>query len=341
MDPTAAKMIFVVGNSRSGTTMLGKILGRQSTVHTFSELQVFEKDISIDEMARRPQSRERLLVLGERIWTSIEEGAFAAVEPGRYRDRVERLIARIGVTDPMTFYASIVLEKTAEEGKSIPCEQTPRYLFVLDEMLAAFPEARVIHIYRDPRAVLLSQKNRWRRASLSSRRPVKSRLWTLTSWSNYHPLVTTRIWMSATGRIERYRKHSRVFNLKYETLLENPRETLMHLTEFIGIAFEEEMMNIPVEGSSSRRDEPERAVIDRSRIDDWRNGGLARAEIDVCERLARERMHELGYAPSGFTSNAMSRFLVYATLLPKLVLALVFNFRRFRNIPSYLKARLS
>lgn len=37
------KIIFVVGNSRSGTTMLGRILGRASDVFTFNVLHFFEQ----------------------------------------------------------------------------------------------------------------------------------------------------------------------------------------------------------------------------------------------------------------------------------------------------------
>ena len=34
-------MIFVVGNSRSGTTMMGRILGKHPSVYTFGELHFF------------------------------------------------------------------------------------------------------------------------------------------------------------------------------------------------------------------------------------------------------------------------------------------------------------
>ena len=40
------KMIFVVGNSRSGTTMLGRMLGRNSRVYKFPELHLFGPCIS-------------------------------------------------------------------------------------------------------------------------------------------------------------------------------------------------------------------------------------------------------------------------------------------------------
>lgn len=35
--------IFIVGNSRSGTTMMGRILGNHTDVFTFHELHFFEQ----------------------------------------------------------------------------------------------------------------------------------------------------------------------------------------------------------------------------------------------------------------------------------------------------------
>lgn len=37
--------IFIVGNSRSGTTMLGRILGLHGKVHTLEELHFFDHKI--------------------------------------------------------------------------------------------------------------------------------------------------------------------------------------------------------------------------------------------------------------------------------------------------------
>ena len=40
-DLIVKNMIFVVGNSRSGTTMMGRILGQHPDVYTFGELHFF------------------------------------------------------------------------------------------------------------------------------------------------------------------------------------------------------------------------------------------------------------------------------------------------------------
>lgn len=340
MDPKTKKMIFVVGASRSGTTMMGKILGRHSSVYTFDELQVFEKEITIEDMLSGDIERDRLLGIGERILASIEDGVFSNTRLECHREQVCRLVEEHCITDATTLYAAILLEKTRAAGKYIPCEQTPRYLFVIDELLAAFPEARVVNIYRDPRAVLLSQKNRWRRASLSAERPTISKRWTLTSWSNYHPILTSFLWVSAIRKGKKYLEHPRVFEICYEALLRDPEEKIRDLCDFIGIDFERNMQDIPIEGSSVRRDESTRAGLDSSRIDSWCQGGLTSAEIKICEQITKREMHELGYSSTVTHASLLSQLFLYGTLLPKSIAALLLNFSRFNNVVSYIKARL-
>jgi hypothetical protein len=332
-------MIFIVGNSRSGTTLLGKILGNHSSVHTFPELQFFEKDLATNEMTSALIERERLVAIGARIMTSIEDGVFSKIVPDRYTSEVSTIIERESIGDPMALYAAILEARTQEVDKKIPCEQTPRYLFVLDIILAEYAEARAVHIYRDPRAVLLSQKNRWRRAVFAGE-PRRSRLWTLTSWSNYHPLVTSWFWAAAMRKARAFSEHPRVAEFSYETMLAEPEETISELCRFVGIEFEPAMLDVPVEGSSLGADKPDRRGLDKSRVDGWRAGGLSLAEIYICEKVAGAEMKRLGYFLTGWTASAPQRALAYATLAPKALVAIALNYRRFSNIFSFLRRRL-
>lgn len=49
MDPTAGKMIVVVGNCCSGPTMMGWMLGLHCEVYTFGEIYVLEKVMTATE----------------------------------------------------------------------------------------------------------------------------------------------------------------------------------------------------------------------------------------------------------------------------------------------------
>jgi len=156
------KIIFVVGNSRSGTTMLGRILGNHEQVFTFGELHFFEQQVDAATVtARNEWSEDRCLILLERLLTTARDGFFAKVDAGKYRLDAMRILADAKTRDPVTVYSTFLFTESAAHGKSIPCEQTPRYLFFVQEILEAFPEAVVINMIRDPRDVLLSQKNKW------------------------------------------------------------------------------------------------------------------------------------------------------------------------------------
>lgn len=331
--------IFVVGNSRSGTTMLGRVLGSHSAVHTFDELQYFERLVDAQEMRKDVVlPRARLVTIGNALVTAIREGLFAKVDPDAYRAEVEALIATHNIDNALDLYDGILGAETAAKGKTITCEQTPRYLFVTKELLTAYPEARIVHIYRDPRDVLLSQKNRWRRGFLAKNRmPL---IWILRSWSNYHPYLTTRIWASAMRHAAGLRSEVRFMEIRYEALLESPEENLRALCDHLGIAYEPQLLQVEQIGSSTQRDKTAERGFDRSRIGNWQGGGLSQAEITICEQTAGDVMDARGYEASGIQASAPVRWLVKAALLPKGLAALALNITRFRGLSRVIMRRI-
>lgn len=338
VDMRTNRMIFIVGNSRSGTTMLGRIFGLRSDVHTFTELQFFEKTATHDDMnAAAEWPRDKLVSAAERLITSAREGLFAKVTTGRYEAEAAQLVDDHSITNPMTLYASVLKAEAARASKTVPCEQTPYYLSVCDEILTVFPDARVIHIYRDPRDVLLSQKNRWRRGFLGDKR--QPLIWILRSWSNYHPYLTSRMWASAMRRADKIRGHERFTEIGYEELLTDPENGLRRLCDHAGMEFEDVMLNVPQVGSSSRKDAPERAGLDRSRIGSWQRGGLTPTEIGICEKNAAAMMKARNYELSGASVSLPMRLYMGVTLVIKLGIAFILNMSRFRNIVSTVRRR--
>ena len=65
-------------------------------------------------------------------------------------------------------FAAAVHQLAQAAGKSIPCEQTPRYIFYARALLEIYPTAQIVHMVRDPRAVMASQKMRWQRRRLAA-----------------------------------------------------------------------------------------------------------------------------------------------------------------------------
>lgn len=333
-------MIFIVGNSRSGTTMLGRIFGLNSQVYTFDELHFFEQQISAGDLLENPVwPQEKLLALGERLITSSREGLFTRLQAKRYRDEALAIIGQLEEMRPVDLYRAILEAHARENGKSIPLEQTPRYLFVAEEILERFPDSHVINIVRDPRDVILSQKNRWRVQAL--KKDNVPWIWTVRSWSNYHPYITSKLWNSAVKTAARVAKqHPRFHSITYEDLLQNPVRVLNHLCAAIGLPFEEQMLQVSQIGSSQKTDAPERRGLDKSRIGAWKDGGISKAELQLCEEVTGQQMLASGYTPANLKANSLHVFWLKASFPLKLALAGLVNLNRVSNLSQVIARRL-
>jgi len=333
------KPIFIVGNSRSGTTMLGRILGNHSKVHTFGELHFFEHLIGPQEVVSRKEMKEdQCLSLLERLLTTSRDGFFAEVKSGKFQNDAKRILAEVTRQDPLSVYQAFLFLETQAHGKVVPCEQTPRYLYYVREILDAFPDAKVINMIRDPRSVMLSQKNKWKRRFLGAKNiPLKE---ALRSWSNYHPYTIARLWKSAIIEARKYESHPRFYSIRYEDLVSRPSEIVRKLCDFTGLGFEDQMLNIPKVGSSLGKDDPGSLGIDPARALSWRTGGLTDTEIAICERVCKNAMNMYHYDPVSNNRMTMRYALTMSVFPLKATLALLMNIHRTKDLRVTLQRRL-
>ena len=332
-------MIFIVGNSRSGTTMLGRVLARNSRIHTFGELHFFEHQVDGATVRDRPVwPEDQAIVLVERLLTSARDGFFAPVTSGRYLSDARAILSRVECMDPVAIYAAFLQFETERHGKCIPCEQTPRYLFFAEDILEAFPNARIINMVRDPRDVLISQKGKWKRRFLGGGNiPVRE---AVRAWANYHPLLIARLWVSCVRHGIHLGADARVKTIRFEDLLQNPETVIRDLSQFVDVPFELEMLRVPHVGSSSGADKPDQLGINASRAGGWREGGLSKTEMAICEWIANKEMVMLGYGP---VANSMFSLRILPSiflLLIKLAIALPMNLSRTKNLRDTIRRRL-
>lgn len=334
------RKIFIVGNSRSGTTMLGRMMGLHPLVHTFGELHFFEQMVDANTVTGRTEwTEERLLPMLERLLTSSREGLFTPISLGTYQQQARAVLAAAPSRNPVTVYETFLLSETRQAGMQIPCEQTPRYLYQAEEILEAFPDARMICMVRDPRAVLLSQKNKWRRRKLgASNMPA---FWAFRAWVNYHPYTMSRMWASASRRARRFNHHPRFRAIRFEDIIAAPEPNLRAICAFLEIDFAPEMLRIKQIGSSTGQDRPDQLGVDPSRADFWRQGGLKPVEIALCERTAADEMAIWGYKASGHRASLFAFSGAMAGFVAKSFAALVLNFRRNKNLLETIRRRLS
>lgn len=334
------KKIFIVGNSRSGTTMLGRVLGSHSAIHTFDELHFFEHQVDSLTVRTRPVwPRELRLQLAERLLTSERDFRhfFASVTKGEYADDAATIVDSAKHEDPISAYESFLEFETNRNKKITPCEQTPRYLFYVQEILDVFPDAVFINLIRDPRDVLLSQKNKWRRRSIDNNRTPFFEA--LRSWANYHPYIITRLWISSIRTAQRYTADNRFISIKFEDLLANPEANIRQICSKVGIEFEPQMLQVSQIGSSTEIDKPDVKGIDKTRVGGWQRGGLTQLELAVCQKIAKAEMFTLGYAVID-TATLPGQFIwSYITLIFKVALALLLNLSRTKNLLETLRKR--
>lgn len=333
------KIIFVLGNSRSGTTMLGRILGRASDVFTFNELHFFEQ-MWLPQIPAERIKQETAIEYAARLIAVQRDGYYTRPDLDKYRSEAMELIQANPTewTAPQV-YATFVKYEAGRRGKSVACDQTPRNLFYLNEILQLYPGAYAVHIIRDPRDVLLSQKNRWRRRAFTKKAfPLKE---SIRSWVNYHPISISLLWRSGIRAWEKIKNHPRVYSFRFEDLLENPEQTVREVCRHLEIEFSPEMLEVPQVGSSHGTDHPNQFGVNKAIAGRWqRSSKTDFVDLHICQKILEKFMVKLNYPLAKFSLNPLYYLWVMALWPFKATMAVLVNLDKSSNIITFVRRRL-
>jgi len=217
---------FVVGSGRSGNTLLRSMLCAHPAIGIPPEFGGFRS------------AHRKFTIHGHLPWRGLVAVVLAEIESTKSfeywntnLDDVQILLTRLP-TSERTFasiighvYQAYVREHFA--GSSMWGDKTPLNTFNLSRIAKTFPEAKYIHMVRDGRAVVAS----FLKANLKSGASLQS--------AAYH-------WHDAVRRVRRF-SSSRgdsepVFAIRYEDLVTNTPQTLSSLCAFLGVPFDEAML---------------------------------------------------------------------------------------------------
>jgi omega-hydroxy-beta-dihydromenaquinone-9 sulfotransferase len=291
----SAPLIFVTGASRSGTTMLARMLGAHSAIKTFNELHYFgslwDPDDSSTVLSDRELANLAAILLAREtngLWggrpTEVERSwGWRLVQDLREEDRT-----------PSGLFAAALRRLAQDAGCMFACEQTPRNIFYARRLLDLYPNAYVVHIVRDPRAVLASQKNRWHLRRLGAHHLPAAEM--LRNWVNYHPFTMGKLWANATEEALHLVGNPRFMMLRFEDLAADPEAGARRICNLLGLKFEPEMLEIPRWGSSNVEHDSEHKGVSKEVVGKWRDT-LSTGEALICERISHRLMLRLGYAP--------------------------------------------
>ena len=197
---------FIVGCERSGTTLLSVVLDRHSQLAIPPETG-FYKELSprID-----PTNRETLETLLSQ-WRRVAE---LGLTPHAIVDECA------GDHRPAVVLRSMLALFARRRGKVHCGEKTPVHRRYVKEILSDFPNARILHIFRDGRDVALSLLE--------------------TPWWNASLMAAADFWLDAVADLRSLEAQypTRFMAVRLESLLATPAAVLAPIMTFLDLEFE-------------------------------------------------------------------------------------------------------
>ena len=337
MNNKPASHIFIVGNSRSGTTLTSNLLKSHPLVHSFGEIHFFEQ-------LWKPEDNSELdwqdaIKLGAKLLGIARDSRLLLKNPEKYNEEASAMLAEYA-DEKITYvavYKKFLSYESKLNDKQIPCEQTPRYVFYLKEILQIFPESRVIILLRDPRDILLSQKNKWKQYwSRSNCIHVRE---LIRTWSNYHPILLAQMWKQAMIAASKHKNDPRVKMVHFEDLLQNTENVVSDICDFSGLEFNSKMLEVPSSKSTLAKQDDSVKGVSSAPIARWKKM-LPNTDLFWCQKIAGPEMEKLGYE---IENRAINPFLLglSAILFPiKAVISLSLNLSQSRNLLGSIRRRL-
>ena len=333
--------VFIVGNSRSGNTMMMRMLDEHSRVGGVNEVHFFENLWNTQD-GNRPLPDDESVRLVARLLSIQRDGYIQEFNFDKHRDEARSFVGALPqeARTITSIFARFLLYETERNGKAIPCEKTPQNVFYLDEILRYIPNVKVINMVRDPRAVLLSQKNKGKRSDRAEYGRYRTKREDLRLRINYHPITISRLWNSSVGTGTRYLSHPQVINVRFEDLLAQSEPEMQRVCEFIGLDYQPSMLEIYAVGSSNAKDNFDEKGIKKERVHTWKQGGLSDTEIYLCQRITRQWRKRHGYPDSPVRPNYLRLLYYYVSFPAKLGLSVMFNLNRMKSVVDAIKRRL-
>jgi hypothetical protein len=317
---------------------MARILGKHPKVYTFiHEIHFFDELIDIKNLHKDIPEREAIRIYAY-LLSIINEGYLSKKNIKHYIPEAKQRSKGINKQTPANLYSDFLSYSTEKNKKKISCEQTPRYLFYLEQIFEISPDAKIVNMVRDPRDILLSQKNKWRLRFLSHKNiPLGE---SLRAWANYHPLLVSKLWNVSIKEAERFKHDNRVLMIRFEDLIDAPELTVKKVCDFAGIDYRPEMLEVPRVGSSFDKFDSEWRGIDRSKKQRWKKGGLSNAEIYICQWLNNERLLRYGYEIESVSPNPLVLAWSFIILPFKITLSFLLNLKRFMNLKKVILKKL-
>lgn len=258
------KPIFIVGVGRSGTSLLQGMLNSHKEISFPPETHFIRSYISRNKILE--DVKEKLLNDKDLLKLNIP---------------LEIVFSES--TNLNNFYIKLLIRYMRKQNKKIVGDKDPKNIEYLKLIHSIFPNAIIIHIYRDPRAVIASRmKAKW-----SLDKPFWQHLLAYKSQLNYGRNIGKELF---TNYIE----------IKYENLVQDPVYELEYLCKSINLEFDNNMIEFYrsasdiVQGNELSWKNNLFNPLMKDNIDKWKKV-LSKNQKTLIEYVLEKEMNLLGY----------------------------------------------
>jgi hypothetical protein len=294
--------IFIVGMQRSGTTLMRAILSSHPHIAIAPETHYCNRFVKqVDAQGALDVSTFKT------FWRTFSES-------DRFRDLginpalVEQPLYESGDLSLGNAFRLVLREYARQHGRARWGEKTPHHYRYIHQLLRWFPNARIVVMVRDPRAVCSSllvvpwRKWGWRgmgSLELHSLKRARRICLDAEQWQRH-----------VNDLHERWVEDVRIRIVTYESLVEDPSGVIRAVCGFVEVPFIEAMLTdriwstVTVRDYDSYSNNTDRwlrnhlastlAPISSAAVDKWRQS-LSKWEIDCIEMTCASGMRWLGY----------------------------------------------
>ena len=277
MTRLSERPFFVVGNPRSGTTLLRFILSSHPRLYIPSETG-FIPFLEVDHTAHLSLDETRVVL--DRIGSLNRE----------WSDLVDEVPAFYGtLTEPTLAHVldRLYHKQIIEQGAVRWGDKTPSYVRYLPTLFDIFPSAQFVHVIRDGRDAALSAQKKW-----GNRRWYMDMYYLLRNWVRHVERGRAAgLAMPADAYLE----------VRYEDLVKDPEAVVQQICHFLGEEFMPDLLDhtrLARKQIGPAGHVEVRQPISTTSAQRWRTE-MSEFEKRMADRVAGSTLSALGYELAG------------------------------------------
>lgn len=288
--------IFIIGCGRTGSKIYLQTLNSHPDVGIGYEMHLINpwyKFISSDNLSLIKKffplkDNKDVEMLIDSLYSEKLNGSFWK----HLRNNVEKDDVRNGFRSSDKNIESLLRTLLVETAKSkdgiIIGSKFPLHFAYVHKLKEWFPDCKIIHSMRDPRAILSSELKKSNKPNYPLIKGYKSL---------YDLGIITYVIIQWTWAIDchfyyKKRYHDDYKLIKFENIVSNPVDEIKDLCNFLGIDFKREMLEINVRGSS--HENIKRSGFDPNKISKWESK-LPERYTKIIEFILSNKMKKIGY----------------------------------------------